>query len=151
MTPEALFGLAGTLVLPGWAILILAPRRWRWLNAVPQIAIPAMLSALYAALVLTHFSAAGGGYGSLADVRQLLSTEWMLLAGWVHYLAFDLIIGAWAAARMDRAGVDRLVQGFVLPVIFLFGPLGFVLALLIEGGVRPLRLAAVPQPRLQEV
>lgn len=146
--PDELFGLACAAVLPGWAILIFAPRRWAVLNAVPQLMLPGALSLLYGALVLTHFAGAGGGYGSLAEVRALLSDEWMLLAGWVHYLAFDLAIGAWAAARMDRAGVDRLVQGAILPVIFLFGPLGFVLALLTEAGLRPVRFPAL---RMQEV
>jgi hypothetical protein len=148
MTPDDLFGLAGAAVLPGWAILILGPRRWPALNAVPQIVLPGALSLLYAVLVLAHFAGSGGGYGSLAEVRTLLSSEWMLLAGWVHYLAFDLAIGAWAAARMDRAGVGRIVQGFILPLIFLFGPLGLILALLTEAGLRTYRIPALlPRPR----
>jgi len=28
-------------------------------------------------------------------VAQLFENRWLLLAGWVHYLAFDLFIGAW--------------------------------------------------------
>lgn len=148
MSPEDLFGLASAAVLPGWAILIFAPRRWPLLNAVPQIAIPAGLSALYAVLILTRFAEAtnaGGGYGSLAAVARLFDSDWALLAGWVHYLAFDLFVGAWAAARLDRAGVGRIVQAAILPTIFLFGPLGLLLALMVEGGLTPLR----PHPSLR--
>lgn len=86
----------------GWTVLVLAPRRWPALNAVPALVIPAGLSALYAALVLRHFAGAGGGFGTLADVAELLSGSWMLLAGWVHYLAFDLMVGAWSARRLTR-------------------------------------------------
>ena len=132
MTPDDLFGLASAAVLPGWAILILAPRRWEPLNAVPALIIPG---------VLRHFAdaaAAGGGYGSLSEVAALFGHDWLLLAGWVHYLAFDLFVGAWAAARMDARGLDRVAQGAILLSIFLFGPLGLMLVLLAELGLRPL-------------
>ncbi len=142
MTPEDLFGLASAAVLPGWAILILAPRRRPVLNAVPALVLPGALSALYAGLVLTHFAdavAAGGGFGSLAEVAALFDNDWALLAGWVHYLAFDLFVGAWAAARMDRLGLDRLMQAAVLICVFLFGPLGLALVLLTDLGLRAVR------------
>ena len=140
MTPEALFTLAGTLVLPGWAILILAPRRWPALNAVPALVIPLLLSAGYAALIMRFFAGAGGGFGSLAQVRALMADDGMLLAGWVHYLAFDLIAGSLAAAALDRAGASRLIQAPILITTFLFGPLGWLLAMLVTGG-----LAAAPR------
>lgn len=152
MTPEDLFGLASAAVLPGWAILIFAPRRWPLLNAVPALVLPGALSLLYAGVVLTHFAnatAAGGGFGSLAQVAILFSDDWALLAGWVHYLAFDLFIGAWAAARMDRNGLDRMVQAAILVCIFLFGPLGLVLVLLTELGLRGLLL--LPRPHHEKV
>lgn len=132
MTPETAFALANTAVLPGWAILILAPRRWPWLNAIPALVLPALLSVLYTVFVLAHFAEAGGGYGSIADVRQLFASDAVLTAGWVHYLAFDLFVGAVLARRMDRAQISRLIQGFILPTVFLFGPLGLFLALAVE-------------------
>jgi hypothetical protein len=134
MTPDTLFSLSSALVLPAWLILIFAPRRWSLLNAIPAYLVPLLLSALYTVLILSHFSQAGGGFGSLSDVRQLFTNDMVLVAGWVHYLAFDLFIGSWSVAMMDRAGVSRIVQGFILPTIFLFGPAGFLLALAISGG-----------------
>jgi hypothetical protein len=136
MTPEEIFALTGTPVLIGWAILILGPRRYGLVNAVPGLVIPLGLSALYAVLVLRHFAETGGGYGSLAEVRVLFGSDWMLLAGWVHYLAFDMMVGAVIARRMDAVGVGRLVQAPVLLATFLFGPVGVVLALLTEGALR---------------
>lgn len=141
MTPEELFSIAGTLAMTGWAILVFAPRRWAWLNAIPLLVLPALLSALYAALVLQHFGAAGGGYGSLAEVRQLLSGDWLLLAGWVHYLAFDLFAGAWMAARMDKVGMNRLLQVPILLSILYFGPAGFLFGLFATGALRLPRFA----------
>ena len=144
MTPEDLFGLAGMAAMAGWTVLVLAPRRWRALNALPAFVIPAGLSALYAALVLRHFAGAGGGFGSLAEVAELMSDPWVLLAGWVHYLAFDLAVGAWSARRMDAAGLHRLVQAPILLTVFLFGPVGFLLALLAIGAMRVPSLPSLP-------
>jgi hypothetical protein len=144
MTPEELFALTGPPVLVGWGVLILGPRRVGWLSALPGILIPLGLSAVYTGLVLVHFAATGGGYGSLAEVRMLFSSDWMILAGWVHYLAFDMIVGAWLARRMDRCGIGRIVQAAVLLTTFLFGPVGVLIALVTEGALR------LERPRMVE-
>ena len=136
MDPEVYFSAAGTAAMAGWAVLILGPRRFGWLNALPLWIIPGGISALYAALILRWFSSAGGGFDSLASVALLFENEWALLAGWVHFLAFDLFIGAIMAARMDLAGINRLVQSPILVLIFLLGPLGFLIAALTEFGLR---------------
>ncbi len=128
MTAEDMFGLASAAVLPGWMILIFAPRaRWVWLDRVPALILPLGLSVLYAGLILAHFSASGGGFGTIAAVRQLFASDYGLVAGWVHYLAFDLMIGAMMASKMDQMGLQRLSQAPLLGLIFLFGPLGVLL------------------------
>ncbi|WP_284177203.1 abscisic acid-deficient protein Aba4 family protein [Rhabdaerophilum sp. SD176] len=143
MSPDLLFGHAGTLALTGWVVLILGPRQGAFWQALPAWCIPALLSALYGGLALAHFAPTGGGYGSLAAVRQLLSSDWALLAGWVHYLAFDLVIGAMLARRLDAIGLARWLQAPLLFLVFLFGPIGFLLALLTELFLRaPARLAS---------
>lgn len=135
MTPEDIFSLAGTAAMAGWALLVLGPRRYGWLNAVPLWVIPAGLSAVYGLLILSRFSGMGGGFDSLASVAVLMSDDWALLAGWVHYLAFDLFVGAVMAARMDRVGVGRVVQAPILLSIFMLGPFGFLVAGLTEIGL----------------
>lgn len=135
--PDQLFGWAGQAAMSGWLILILLPRRWPWLIALPRYVIPFGLSLLYAGLAMTHFfTVDGGGYGSLAEVSALLSKEEMLLAGWVHYLAFDLFIGGWIAADADKARINRLVQAPVLIATFMFGPVGLALYLAMRVGSR---------------
>jgi hypothetical protein len=86
---------------------------------------------------LAHFSAAeGGGFGSIAQVRALFASDYGLLAGWVHYLAFDLLIGAMMAGQMDKMGLSRLSQAPLLGLIFLFGPLGLFLIWAAQGSLR---------------
>lgn len=127
MTADDLFGLASAAVLPGWLILIFAPRGNKWLDRVPALILPLGLSALYSGLILSFFSASGGGFGSIAAVRQLFASDYGLVAGWVHYLAFDLMVGAMMAIKMDQMGLSRLSQAPLLGLIFLFGPLGLLL------------------------
>ena len=136
MPPEDLFALANSAAMAGWAVLVIGPRRFDWVNAVALWIIPSALSLGYALIVLTRFAGAGGGFDSLTSVAALLSNDWALLGAWVHFLAFDLFVGAIMAARMDRAGVGRVVQAPILLAIFLFGPFGFLVAGLTELGLR---------------
>lgn len=149
MTPEQLFGLANMLALPGWAILIFAPRRWPALNLLPAVVIPLILSALYTGLVLRHFADAQGGYSTLASVKTLFLSDPVLLAGWAHYLAFDLMVGALMAARLDVVGVSRLIQGPILISIFLFGPVGVLFSYAIEAALLLTRPKFLQQQVLQ--
>ena len=144
MTPEDLFGLANMVALPGWAILIFAPRRWPALNLVPAIGIPLVLSVLYAGLVLRYFAEAGGGYATLAEVKTLFLSDEVLVAGWAHYLAFDLMVGALMAVRLDRIGVSRLIQAPIQISIFLFGPVGVIFTYAMEATL------LLPQPKITE-
>ncbi len=141
-TPDQLFGWAGQAAMLGWLILLVLPRRWPLLLALPRFVIPFGLSLLYAGLAMTHFSTIdGGGYGSLADVKTLLSKDEMLLAGWVHYLAFDLFIGGWIAVNADRIGISRLGQAPILIATFMLGPVGLAIFL----GMRVVYLRGTPR------
>jgi hypothetical protein len=127
MSFDALFGLAGTVAMVCWACLIVMPRWPVVLNGVRYGAVGA-LSLAYAALVFVwFFRVEGGGFGSLAAVRALFQSDPVLLAGWIHYLAFDLFVGVWIAKRADAAGMGRMLQAPILAATFLFGPLGLLL------------------------
>ncbi len=88
---------------------------------------PALLAVVYVAIVGTHFFGSPGGFSSLPDVALLFSNPWLLLAGWVHYLAFDLLIGTWETRDARERGVSHLVLVPCLVLTFLFGPAGWLL------------------------
>jgi len=127
---ELLFSTGGQVAMVGWLILIFAPRRWPVLNVVPRLILPGVLSLGYTVLILVYFARADGGFGSLAAVKALMASDPVLLAGWVHYLAFDLFVGGWIAVRSDRLGISRVVQAPILIATFLFGPLGLLIHLI---------------------
>jgi len=79
-----------------------------------------------------HFAGGEGGFGSIADVRLLFASDEILLAGWIHYLAFDLFIGAWIARRSDEARIPRLIQAVILGFTFMYGPVGLLLFFMVR-------------------
>jgi Domain of unknown function (DUF4281) len=129
MTPELLFSLSGPVALIGWLSLAagILLRNALLRDTVVGTAIPLALSAAYAALILVFWWTAEGGFDSLANVQKLFNSPWVALAGWVHYLAFDLAIGAILARKVMAAGLSRLFLIPILPLTFLFGPIGFLL------------------------
>jgi hypothetical protein len=135
MSADSLFSFASTLVLPGWLLLVLLPR-WKYsATLVAAVVIPALLGLLYAWLIVSHIGSTDGGFGSLAEVRALFSNEFLLLAGWIHYLAFDLFIGSWEVRDAQRHGVHHLAVIPCLVLTFLFGPVGLMLYFVIRTGV----------------
>ncbi|MBH8570991.1 DUF4281 domain-containing protein [Microvirga sp. STS02] len=130
LTPDFLFSLANPAALLGWALLVLAPR-WRGTRAVVLSgALPLLLAATYAVLIATHYLGPHGGEGgfdSLDDVAALFRDRWALLAGWVHYLCFDMWTGAWELRDAHRRGVPHLLLVPCLLLTFMFGPVGLLL------------------------
>ena len=139
MDLEKLFSAAGMLVLPGWLLLVFLPR-WKWTTSfITSLLIPAILAVVYLVLFVLYFGAAPDGFSSfnsLAGVKALFQHDGMLLAGWIHYLCFDLFIGSWEVRDARRLGVHHL---FVIPCLaltFMMGPVGllayFVLRLIVR-------------------
>ena len=131
MTPERLFSILNLVAIAGWVPLVFLPRV-RWARAVVPIVIPTVLAVVYATIVLTTFGRSEGGFSSLADVRTLFNNPWALLAGWTHYLAFDLLIGGWEARDAHERGVPHLLVIPALVLTFLFGPAGLLVYLAIR-------------------
>lgn len=125
--PGGAVTLGNALASLGWLVLIAGPRRWPALNAVPRLVLPLLFSVVYAAFALPSVFSGAGDFSSLDGIRTLFGSDAALAAGWLHYLAFDLFVGAWIAARSDEAGIARLVQAPILLATFLLGPLGLLL------------------------
>lgn len=145
--PEALFGAAGALAMSGWAALALSPARAPWVLPARRYAgrvVPLLLALAYVALVVRHWGP--GGYGSLAEVRALFDVPQLLLAGWLHYLAFDLFVGAWIAERGAALGMPHLLLLPLWLLTFLFGPAGLLAFALLRTLPR-FRAASIPTAR----
>jgi len=135
MEASTLFSLANAFVLPGWFVLVFLPRFRIGRDLIAGTVMPLALGLLYLMLLVLHLGEQpeGAGFGSLAGVAALFSSDWALLIGWVHYLAFDLFIGAWEVRDSRRAGVPHVLVIPCLVFTFLTGPVGLALYLLVRG------------------
>lgn len=141
MESELLFSLVGILSMLGWLSLLLSPVRPTWSDRIAGIAVPALLALVYVA-VLAVSPTSEGGFGTFAEVVTLFADPGAVMAGWIHFLAFDLVVGAWICrtARAESIGFGWVVP--CLPVTFLLGPLGYLLFLAVWGGHRVVRARA---------
>ena len=132
MTAEQLFSLTNSLALLGWLLLVFAGRA-RWAaSLVLGVVLPLLLAVVYTGLLVGHWGESGGSFQTLAGVSTLFENHWLLLAGWVHYLAFDLFIGAWEVRDSKALGISHWIVLPCLALTFLFGPAGLLLYFLIR-------------------
>ncbi len=127
MKAEQIFSIANLIAMISWIILAVAPRWVLTRKIILSGAIPVLLSVAYLVLIVLFFGSAEGGFSSLAGVMKLFTYEWMVLAGWIHYLAFDLFVGVW---EVKDAQAKNISHWFVIPCLiltFMLGPIGFLL------------------------
>lgn len=138
---DAIFGYANLYALLCWVVLAFAPKRELIVPYLFYAGI-GVLALIYAVLIvalMTGLIADGGAPGgpsadftTLAGIMAIFDTPGGATIGWIHYLAFDLFVGIWAARNADRRGISRIIQLPILFVILMAGPLGFVLYLILR-------------------
>ncbi|MBK6707422.1 MAG: DUF4281 domain-containing protein [Sphingomonadales bacterium] len=129
---EAIFEATNIYAMICWLVLLFAPRREQVLPLL-FMAGCGLLALTYAVLIVGLMSGTldpdgprSQDFSSLAGVMGFFDSKGGATVGWIHYLAFDLFVGIWAARNADRRGISRWMQIPVLPFIFLLGPLGLV-------------------------
>jgi hypothetical protein len=129
MPLDPVFSGAGLLASCGWLALALSPLRPALAQVIGAKFVPGLIGVAYAALIIRYWGESQGGFGSLAEVSALFDHRGILLAGWLHYLAFDLFVGAWEVREAKRIGLPHLAILPALALTFLFGPIGLLLFL----------------------
>ena len=146
MDLATLFLICNNGVLPAWLLLAVAPG-WLWTQRlVHAVWIPLLLGSVYAVLIASSFGAdapEGASFGSLDGVMAFFTVPAAALAGWVHYLVFDLFVGAWEVRDARRLGLPHLAVVPCLALTLGLGPLGLLAYL-------GLRLALRRQTSLDE-
>ena len=134
---DTVFGFANMLALAGWVALLASFRFPVWAERIAGVAVPVILSVGYVGLILAFWTRAPGGFGSLPEVMALFTLPEIALAGWLHYLAFDLFVGAWEVRTARREGIAFPLVVPCLALTFLFGPAGFLLFSALRVARRP--------------
>jgi hypothetical protein len=131
MTADQLFSILNLMTVAAWLPLVFLPRV-RWTATLLPVVMPLLLAVIYVVLVAATLPRSEGGFSSLAGVSALFDNPWALLAGWTHYLAFDLFIGGWEVRDAQWRGIPHLLIVPALVLTFLFGPAGLLLYLAIR-------------------
>lgn len=123
MDNAQVFSIANSVALLSWVALAVAPARtWRLL----RFAVPGLMAVAYIWYIVPGMRGGEGGFDSLANVMRLFTREEAVLAGWIHYLAFDLFVGTWETEDALARGVPRLLLIPCLALTFMFGPAGLL-------------------------
>lgn len=126
MSPAQIFTIANTLALGGWLLLLFAPesRPARKIVRSGALSLALALGYLIVLVIAVPHLSSEAGFNQLSAVKALFSSDWALLAGWIHYLAFDLLIGL--KILEQASGRPRwLISGFLV-LTFMFGPVGWL-------------------------
>lgn len=131
---ETAFQVANMLVFPQWMLMIFAPQ-WKgtqWL--VKSYLVPALLACLYAYYIFSGASLDFNDFSTLAGIKNLFAKggDTALLAGWIHYLAFDLVAGSVVLQDAQRKNIAHF--WIILPLVFCFmlGPVGLLMYWLVR-------------------
>lgn len=135
MTPETAFSIANALIMPQWILMAVAPRWFvtRWLTRT--LLIPMVLAVIYIAYLFSGSTPLDfSSFNTLQGVMSLMGSgqKGPALAGWVHYLAFDLVAGCWVLRDGQERGINHWLLIPCLFGCFMLGPTG----LLLYGAIR---------------
>ena len=100
--------------------------------ASPWVVGPAAL--LYALLVIPSLSTLLPLLASpqVASVAVLLGTPAGATIAWAHFVAFDLFVGRWVYLDSRERGITAWLVSPVLFLVFMLGPLGLLLYLIVR-------------------
>ncbi|TAD86297.1 MAG: DUF4281 domain-containing protein [Bacteroidetes bacterium] len=135
MNPNLLFNLANGVAFIGWLLLLIFPFRPFTNKAVVGVVVT-LLCGAYAALVFSSIKPADfEKFSTLEGVTSLFTMPNAVLVGWLHYLAFDLVVGVFIAQNAAKHGIKHAVIVPCLIFTFMLGPVGLLLYLVIRWAV----------------
>lgn len=133
MTPESIFSICSSIAMFGWVILIIASPFWRGADKFLIGIVITLLAVVYAWCISQSFHPEDfQKFGTLDGVMNLFTNKMAVTAGWVHYLAFDLLTGTWIKKNADKYAISHWILIPCLFFTFMMGPVGLFMYLLVR-------------------
>ncbi len=133
MAPDTIFQLCSAIAMIGWVTLIITSPFILEVDKFLIGIIITLLSVVYAWLIFSSFNPGDmKSFGSLDGVMKLFQDKPLVTAGWVHYLAFDLMVGIWIKRNSLKYGMPHWLIIPCLLFTFMLGPVGLLLYLLLR-------------------
>ncbi len=125
-------------VMPFWALIIFVPFLKITDTLVHSVLAPIVLGVTYTWLLANVMGGVvhmpeGAGFASLDALMKTFSMKEAVVAGWAHYIVFDLFVGAWIARDAQRVGLNQFIVAPSLLLTFLVGPIGLLSYLMLRG------------------
>jgi hypothetical protein len=135
MSPDHIFSLCNSIALIGWLILLIASPFWKQTDKFLVGIVVTLLSIIYVWCISQSFNAGDmEKFSTLDGVMSLFTSKMAVTAGWVHYLAFDMMTGIWIKNNSLKHGIKHAVIIPSLILTFMLGPTGLLLYLIIRAG-----------------
>jgi heme A synthase len=133
MTPDLIFSICSSIAMIGWLILIIISPFWFDTDKL-LIGVVITLFAIVYTWLITQSLRPGDfeKFGTLDGVMSLFTNKTAVTAGWVHYLAFDLMTGIWIKKNSVKYGISHWLIIPCLLFTFMLGPAGLLLYLIIR-------------------
>ena len=133
MSPDSIFQLCSTTALVAWLILLVASPFWPSVDKLLIGVVITLFAIVYAWLIAQSFNPDDiEKFNTLDGVMQLFTNKTAVAAGWVHYLAFDLMTGIWIKKNAQKHGINHWILIPCLFFTFMLGPIGLLLYLIIR-------------------
>lgn len=127
MNASSIFQFGNSFILLGWILLIFAPN-WKLTQSIILNGIIVLFAAIYSFLILKDIGDfKADSFSTLANVKELFQNDNAVAAGWFHYLAFDLFVGAYIVRTAKKLNISRWWATLALPFTFMFGPMGYLI------------------------
>jgi heme A synthase len=133
MSPDSIFQICNNIAMLGWIVLLVISPFWSGFDKFLIGIVITLFAIVYAWLIFQVFRPEDfEKFGSLDGVMELFTNKVAVTAGWVHYLAFDLLTGTWIKKNAQKYGIHHLILVPCLLFTFMLGPIGLLLYLLVR-------------------
>jgi hypothetical protein len=133
MTPDTIFSVCNSIAMIGWLLLIIISSFWFYTDKLLIGLVITLFSVIYIWLITLSFQPGDfEKFGTLDGVMSLFTNKTAVTAGWVHYLAFDLMVGIWIKKNSVKYGISHWLIIPCLLFTFMLGPVGLLLYLIIR-------------------
>ena len=128
MTPSEVFSIVNIVAFAMWILLIVVPKWKATRFLIDYKVVPVVLALVYAIYIIQSvITGPAMDFGSLNAVMELFTVENAVLAGWLHYLVFDMLVGMWMLEQNKVLNIHPVIMVPCLIGTFMMGPVGFLL------------------------
>lgn len=127
---KLLFKLASYISLVGWILLICFPHA-SYTDTIVSYIVVVLLCFIYIYLLAIQKNIPGekyprGSFRTFEGIVRLFQNPRVVLVGWVHFLAFDLMIGLYIKNDALLNNIHFLMVIPCLLLTLMFGPIGLL-------------------------